>query len=364
MYFVFVVFLVWRAFVRFSMDGRAADVAQIARFLHAHKVPMIKTPVPAAPVSESMADEATRIRWNACLHWIHAATKQVSEKDSRDPKDAQAYPGASKASDDDTIHRAFCLFGRLIQAEAAESAKSIDAVSDKEYRDITLISFIISLKWTSKMTRIADIVDVLMAMDQVDYDGLTLEAVGSRKRRKSSESSESFESSDGSSPDGSSPDGPCDEFSKSFDDDEFSGMRASYTAYDGSHVHLGYFCDKQKALRTFLLHKYSCLELKAWFHLRGTIDAIVGPELARDLLRLMFSEPTFRHFDEKAIYDASVRFLSEWRHDPNRCNETVQVCAVAACERAIEESEFALSGKSWRARWDHDVVPHLLDDTT
>ena len=352
------------------MDGRTADVAQITRFLNAHKVPMTKTPAPAAPVSEGMADEATRIRWNACLRWIHAAIKHVSVKDSKDPKDskdAQADPGASNASDDDTIHRAFCLFGRLIQAEVAESAKSIDAVSDKEYRDITLISFIISLKWTSKMTRIADIVDVLMAMDEVDDDGLTLETVGSRKRRKSSSrdgSSPDGSSFDGSSPDGSSPDGPCDEFFKPFDDDEFPGMRASYTAYDGSHVHLGYFCNKQTALRTFLLHKYSSLELKSWFHLRGTIDANVGPELARDLLRLMFSEPTFRHFDEKAIYDASVRFLSEWRHDPNRCNETVQVCAVAACERAIEESEFASSGVSWRARWDHEVVPHLLDDTT
>ena len=117
------------------MDGRTADVAQIARFLHAHKVPMTKTPAPDAPVSESMADEATRIRWNACLHWIHAAINQVRD------------PGASNASDDDTIHRAFCLFGRLIQAEVAYSARSIDAVSDKEYRDITLISFIISLKW-------------------------------------------------------------------------------------------------------------------------------------------------------------------------------------------------------------------------
>ena len=327
------------------------DVAQIARFLQTHKVRVTTTPPPFEP---RVSDDTHLRRWNVCVQWIHLAVKHFSGRNTEDRDVSDAF------SDDDKVHRALCLFGRLVRIEVAKCAKSIDAIPYENYRDMTFVAFILSLKWTSKMTRIADIVDVLMTMDPIDDDGLTLETVGSRKRRKSSESSES---SDGSSPDGSSPDGPCDEFFKSFDDDEFPAMRASYTAYDGSRVHLGYFCDKQKALRTFLLHKYSCLELRAWIHLRGTIDVVVGPELARDLLRLMFSDRNFRHFDQEAIYNASVQFLSRWRHDPNLCNVQVQVCAVAACERAIEESDVGSSGVDWRARWDHDVVPHLLGGT-
>lgn len=53
--------------------------------------------------------------------------KHFSERKTEDPD-------ASDTPDDDTVHRAFCLFGRLIQVEVAKSAaKSIDAISDKEY---------------------------------------------------------------------------------------------------------------------------------------------------------------------------------------------------------------------------------------
>ena len=137
-------------------------------------------------------------------------------------------------------------------------------------------------------------------------------------------------------------------------------MHASYITDNGRRIDLGYFCDKRHAIRTFLLHKYNCLELEALYRLRCAVDVVVGPELARDLLRLMFSDRNFRHFDQKAIYNASVRFLYEWRHDPNFCNIQIQVCAVTACERAIEESDVGSSGVDWRTRWDHDVVPHLL----
>ncbi len=300
------------------------DMAQIARFLQTHKVRVTTTPPPFEP---RVSDDDTHLRqWNMCVQWIHSAVKHFSG-----------------TNDDDEVHRALCLFGRLVQIEAAKSAKSIDAIPYENYRNTTFVALILSLKWTSKMTRISDIVDVLMNLDPIDdAAGLMLVTVNAK-------------SSDGSYDGGSSDESSDTPFKCSE-----SLMHASYIAYDGSCIDLGYFCDKRQALRTFLLHKYSCLELRAWFHLRGTIDVVVGPELARDLLRLMFSDRNFRHVDQGAIYKASVVFLSRWRHDPNLCNVQVQVCTVAACERAIEESDVGSSGVEWRARWDHDVVPHLL----
>lgn len=331
------------------------DVSQTARFLQAHKARAATTP----PSFEPLTNDDIRFRcWNVCLKWIHSAVDLTNAK---------------LTDDDDLLHRALCLFGRLVQIEIAKSAGSIEAIPLKTYMNMTFVAFILALKWTSKTTRISDIVNVLMTTNRIDDAELKLVRIVPLDTPfdESSNASSDRSSFDGSSSGSMSSDESCDTSLECSEVLEFSSagrttshqswMHASYITDDGQNRFLGYFCDKRHALWAFLLHKYSHLEMYYFCHLRGAVDVVVGPELARDLLRLMFSDHNYRHFDQKAIYNASVQFLSIWRHDPNLCNLQVQVCAVAACERAIEGSDVASSGMDWRTRWDHDVVPHLLE---
>ena len=84
------------------------DVAQIARFLQTHKVRVTTTPPPFEP---RVSDDTHLRRWNVCVQWIHSAVKHFSGRNTEDRDASDAF------SDDDTVHRALCLFGRLVRIE-------------------------------------------------------------------------------------------------------------------------------------------------------------------------------------------------------------------------------------------------------